>query len=86
MVNRRGALGSRRRIASIAAQTAMNAAKVPALASAAMSASGKMPAMIATTTAVNRVIRTGVPRAETRARLVGSRPSRAMVKKIRLCP
>ena len=61
VVNLRGASGSRRRMTSIAAHTAMNAASVPALASAAMSASGKMPATTATTTAVNSVIRTGVP-------------------------
>ncbi len=64
----------------------MNAASVPALASAAMSASGNSPAMIDTTIAVKMVIRTGVPRLDTRASLAGSRPSRAMVKKIRLWP
>ena len=54
--------------------------------SAAISASGKTPAIAATTTAVNKVMRTGVPREDTRARLVGSSPSRAMTKKMRLCP
>ena len=69
VVNLRGASGSRRRITSIAVQTAMKAASVPALATAAIVASGKMPAMIETATAVNKVIRTGLPRLETRAEL-----------------
>ena len=86
MVNLRGRLGSRTRITSIAAHTATNAHSVPALASAAISASGNSPAMTATTIAVKIVIRTGDPRFDTRARLGGSSPSRAMVKKIRLCP
>ena len=42
--------------------------------------------MIATMTAVKIVIRTGEPRFDTRARLGGSSPSRAMAKKIRLWP
>ena len=45
------------RSTSIAAQTAMKAASVPALASAAISSSGMTPATIATTTAVKIVIR-----------------------------
>ena len=63
---------------------AMNAANVPALARAAMLASGIRPAKTDVTIAVKIVIRTGVPRRETRARLLGRRPSRATVKKIRL--
>ena len=85
-LNLRSRSGSRRRIASIAAHTATNAVSVPALASAAISLSGKIAAITATTIAVKMVIRTGVPRFDTRARLCGSSPSRAMVKKIRLCP
>jgi hypothetical protein len=84
--NLRSAPGSRRRSTSIAAHTAMKAASVPALASAAISSSGKRPAITATTAAVKMVIRTGLPRLDTRARLCGSNPSRAMVKKIRLWP
>ena len=42
------------------------------------------PASTATTAAVKIVIRTGVPRADSFARLAGNRPSRAMVKKMRL--
>ena len=42
--------------------------------------------MIATMIAVKIVILTGVPRGETRASDCGRSPSRAMVKKIRLCP
>ena len=71
---------------SMQTQTAMKAVRVPALASAASSASGMIPARAATMTAVNRVILTGEPRPDTRARLLGSSPSRAMTKKIRLCP
>ena len=56
------------------------------VASAAIEVSGMSPAKMEVTMAVKIVIRTGVPRADTRARLVGSSPSRAMVKKIRLCP
>ena len=66
--------------------TAMKAVSVPALASAASSASGMRPASTATTIAVKMVIRTGEPRPETRASPRGSRPSRAITKKIRLCP
>ena len=36
--------------------------------------------------AVKMVIRTGVPRLDTRARTCGKSPSRATVKKIRLWP
>ena len=43
-------------------------------------------ASTATTSAVKIVIRTGVPRDDSLARLAGSNPSRAMVKKMRLCP
>ena len=49
-----------------------------------MLASGISPANTEVTTAVKMVIRTGVPRLDTRARLLGRRPSRATVKKIRL--
>ena len=71
---------------SMQTQTAMKAVRVPALASAANSSRGTIPAKAATITAVNRVIRTGEPRPETLARPRGSRPSRAMTKKIRLWP
>ena len=64
----------------------MKAVSVPALASAASSESGMSPASTPTTIAVKMVIRTGVPRPETRARLGGSSRSRAMTKKIRLWP
>ena len=85
--NRRGASGSRRRMTSMQTATAMKAVSVPALASAARSASGTMPGEHARrSTAVNMVIRTGEPRPDTRARPRGSRPSRAMTKKIRLWP
>ena len=70
----------------MAAHTATKAARVPALASAAIAVSGMRPANTEVTTAVKMVIRTGVPRLDTRARLPGSRPSRATVKKIRLWP
>jgi hypothetical protein len=66
--------------------TAMKAVSVPALARAASSASGIRPARMATIRAVNRVIRVGEPRFETRARPEGSTPSRAITKKIRLWP
>ena len=82
----RGASGSRRRITSIATHTATNAASVPALASAAIASIGMTPAMIATSTAVRIVIRTGVPRRDTFASEAGSSPSRAITKKMRLCP
>ena len=52
---------------SIQTETAVNAASVPALASAASSSSGMNPARIATTIAVKMVIRTGVPRDDTLA-------------------
>ena len=65
VVNLRSRFGSRTRSTSIAAHTATNATNVPALASAAMSASGTSPAMIDTTMAVKMVIRTGVPRLDT---------------------
>ena len=68
------ASGSRRRSTSIAAQTAMKAASVPALASAAIAVSGIRPAKTDVTIAVKMVIRTGVPRLDTRARLAGSKP------------
>ena len=83
---RRSRSGSRRRRTSIAAQTATNAASVPAFASAAIEASGIRPAKTEVTIAVKIVIRTGVPRRDTRARLLGRSPSRATVKKIRLWP
>ncbi len=44
------------------------------------------PANTEVTIAVKIVIRTGVPRFDTRARLLGSSPSRATVKKMRLWP
>ena len=71
---------------SAAVVTAVKAASVPALASAASSPSGMKPASTATTSAVKIVIRTGVPRDDSFARLAGSSPSRAIVKKMRLCP
>ena len=52
-----------------------------------MSASGSRPAITATTTPVARVTSTGVPvRALTWEKARGSRPSRDMTKKMRLCP
>ena len=81
---RRSRSGSRRRSTIIAAHTATNAANVPALASAAMTSAGSGPAKTDDTIAVKIVIRTGVPRRETRAKLVGKQPSRAMMKKMRL--
>ena len=60
--NLRSRSGSRRRSTSIAAQTATNAASVPALASAAIAVSGISPAKTEVTIAVKIVIRTGVPR------------------------
>ena len=56
------ASGARRRITSMQTATAMKAVSVPALASAASSASGIRPASTATTIAVKMVIRTGEPR------------------------
>ena len=70
----------------MAAQTATKAASVPALASAAIAVSGISPAKTDVTMAVKIVIRTGVPRRDTLARLAGSNPSRATVKKMRLWP
>ena len=68
-------------------ETAMKAVRVPALASEAIWSSGARPASSATAVAVISVICTGVPVAGcTLARLCGSRPSRAMTKKIRLWP
>ena len=72
--NRRSRFGSRRRSTSIAAHTATKAARVPAFASAAIEVSGIRPAKTDVTIAVKIVIRTGVPRRETRARLFGSKP------------
>ena len=72
--------------AKLQADVQANAASVPALASAAMLASGMRPAKTDVTLAVNMVMRVGVPRFDTRARLLGSRPSRATTKKIRLWP
>jgi hypothetical protein len=64
----------------------MKAARVPALASSAMSFSDSRPDSTADRAPVSRVISTGVPvLALTRAR-AGSRPSRAITKKIRLWP
>ena len=63
------ASGARRRMTSMQKATAAKAVRVPALASAASSSSGTMPASAPTITAVNRVIRTGEPRPDTRARL-----------------
>ena len=60
-------LGSRFRRTSIAAQTATNAASVPAFAKAAIDASGISPANTDVTIAVKIVMRTGVPRLDTRA-------------------
>src|SRR5439155_24888896 len=82
--NLRSALGSRRLRTSIAAHTATKAASVPAFANAAIEVSGINPANTDVTTAVKIVIRTGVPRLETRASVRGNKPSRATVKKIRL--
>ena len=66
--------------------TAMKAVSVPALARAASSASGNQASEDGDDSAVNMVIRVGEPRLETRARPDGSTPSRAITKKIRLCP
>ena len=68
------ASGARRRITSMQTATAMKAVSVPALASAASSASGIRPASTATTIAVKMVIRTGEPRPETRASAVRQQP------------
>ena len=63
VVNLRGTFGSRRRITSIAAADRDECRERPGIGRPRRSsASGKMPAMIDTTTAVNMVIRTGVPR------------------------
>ena len=59
---------------------------MPALASEAIWSSGASPARMATTTAVASVIRVGTPRELTLASAAGSRPSRAMTKKMRLWP
>ncbi|KAG1434450.1 hypothetical protein G6F56_014307 [Rhizopus delemar] len=67
--------------------TAVNAARVPALASAAISSRRATPASADTTTAVNSVVATGVPvRALTLDSPRGSRPSRLITKKMRLWP
>ena len=71
--NLRSRSGSRRRSTSIAAHTAMKAARFPALASAAIAVSGIRPANTEVTIAVKMVIRTGVPASDTRARLLGSK-------------
>lgn len=69
------------------AATAVNAASVPALASAAISSNRATPANAATSTAVSSVIATGVPvRALTLDKPRGNKPSRDITKKMRLCP
>jgi hypothetical protein len=56
------------------------------LASDAITSSGSSPARIATNTAVTAVIRAGVPRFEIAASEGGRNPSRAITRKMRLCP
>lgn len=80
------ASGSRSRDRNKQTETATKAARVPALANAAISAKGKNPAMTPTTKAVNKVVRVGVPREDSLASHLGNRPSRAIAKKIRLWP
>ena len=84
--NLRGASGCLRRRNIIAAHTAMKAVSVPALASAAISDSGNRAAITETMRAVKMVIRVGEPRFDTCASFSGSSPSRAIARKIRLCP
>ncbi|MNL51407.1 hypothetical protein D3C87_1745060 [compost metagenome] len=56
------------------------------MASEASSSRRMMPARKATTMAVKTVTTVGTPRCEILARRLGSRPSRAMPRKIRLWP
>ena len=86
MRNGRAMSGARRRITSMQTATATKAVSVPALASAAMASIGRTPAKIMTSSAVKTVIRTGVPRRDTLASPSGNSRSRAMTKKMRLCP
>ncbi|MNY06485.1 hypothetical protein D3C86_1392450 [compost metagenome] len=82
----RGASGARRRMISIQTATAVKATSEPALARATISSSGRNRAMAPTIATVNRVMRIGFPPGDTFDRPCGSRPSRAMTKKMRLWP
>ena len=86
VLNTRFSSGALTRRIIMQTRTATKAAKVPALARAAISPSGRMPASRAARTPVIRVTKLGAPRLETFARPTGSRPSLAMTKKMRLWP
>ena len=85
-MNRRGRSGSRARSTIMHTHTATKAHRVPELARAAISSSGRKPAMEAAITAVRIVTATGAPRRLTVASDSGSMRSRAMAKKMRLWP
>ncbi len=82
----RGRSGERRRRISMHSATELKATSVPALARATISPRGKNRAMVPTTAVVKAVMRRGAPLADSCDRPRGSRPSRAMTKKMRLWP
>src|SRR5579884_1133080 len=79
--------GCVRRRMSTASETSTKAASVPILVSSATTSMGVSPATSATTTPMSRLDQYGVrSRGWMREKIPGSRPSRDMEKKMRLCP
>src|SRR5687768_13553980 len=85
--NTRGVVGADLRRTIIEAAVVTNASNVPAFANSASSSSRKNPAANATKIPVTAVINIGVPvRGDTALNRLGSKPSRAITKKMRLWP